>query len=107
MAWGHMKMMISLRGFKNHHPPFSRMLKKSSSFVLASLRPSTYPRGYALGLHSLRPCWMAFLSILRGRSLLVQDVRASDVLACRQSFLQLVRGEARRNELEMRDKRER
>jgi len=41
------------------------MLKKSASFVLASLRSSTYPRGYASGLHSLRPCWMAFLSILR------------------------------------------
>jgi hypothetical protein len=23
------------------------------------------PRGYASGLHSLRPCWTAFLSILR------------------------------------------
>jgi hypothetical protein len=25
------------------------MLKKSASFVLASFRPSTYPRGYAFG----------------------------------------------------------
>jgi type II secretory pathway pseudopilin PulG len=41
------------------------MLKKSSSFVLASFRPSTYPRGYASGLHSLRPCWTAFLSLLQ------------------------------------------
>jgi hypothetical protein len=42
----------------------SRMLKKSASVVLASFRPSTYPRGYASALHSLRPCWTAFLSIL-------------------------------------------
>jgi len=41
-----------------------RMLKKSAGFVLASFRPSTYPRRYASGLHSLRPCWTAFLSIL-------------------------------------------
>jgi len=41
------------------------MLKKSASGVLASFRSSTYPRGYASGLHSLRPCWTAFLSILR------------------------------------------
>jgi len=32
------------------------MLKKSSSFVLASFRSSTYLWGYASGLHSLRPC---------------------------------------------------
>jgi len=56
------------------------MLKKSASFVLASFRSSTYPRGYASSLHSLRPCprngasrrvgvgrvrCLAFLSILR------------------------------------------
>ena len=41
------------------------MLKKSASVVLASFRSSTYPRGYASGLHSLRPCWTAFLSLLR------------------------------------------
>jgi len=36
------------------------MLKKAGSVVLASLRSSTYPRGYASGLHSLRPCWRSF-----------------------------------------------
>ena len=45
------------------------MLKKSASFVLASLRSSTYPRGYASGLHSLRPRWTAILSILRYRGI--------------------------------------
>ena len=45
-------------------PGSSRMLKKPASVVLASFRPSTYPRGYASALHSLRPCWTAFLSIL-------------------------------------------
>jgi hypothetical protein len=61
-----------------------QLLKKSPSFVLAghcrltisaaftnvtrlirrvvNLRPSTYPRGYASALRSLRPCWIAFLS---------------------------------------------
>ena len=44
----------------------SRMLKKSARIVLASFRSSTYPRGYASALHSLRPCWTNFLSILPG-----------------------------------------
>ena len=64
----------------------SKMLKKSASGVLASFRPSTgtrpphhsaartdvvllirrtvRPRGYASALHSQRPCWANFLSIL-------------------------------------------
>jgi len=42
------------------------MLKKSASVVLASFRPSTYPRGYSSALHSLRPCWTNFSSILPG-----------------------------------------
>ena len=50
------------------------MLKKSASGVLASFRPSTYPSGYDSVLHSLRPCWTAFLSILRERSLVVPYV---------------------------------
>ena len=65
----------------------NRMLKKSlfsparprraetrlfPCIVLASFRPSTYPRGYASDLHSLRPCWTNFLSILRGCVLLSQ-----------------------------------
>src|SRR6187399_748649 len=41
------------------------MLKKSASFVLASLRGSTYRTKYASPLRSLRPCWTAFLNILR------------------------------------------
>jgi len=49
-----------------------RMLKKPASSVLASFRSSTYPRGYASGLHSLRPCWTGFLSILQGCGPLAQ-----------------------------------
>jgi protease IV len=45
---------------------YSRRLKKSASVVLASFRSSTYSRGYASALHSLRPCWTAFLSLLLG-----------------------------------------
>ena len=40
------------------------MLKNPASFVLASFRSSTYPRGYASGLRSLRPRWTGFLNIL-------------------------------------------
>jgi hypothetical protein len=42
-----------------------RMLKKASGFVLASFRPSTYPRGYASVPHLLRPCRRTFLTILQ------------------------------------------
>jgi len=52
----------------------SRMLKKSASGVLSSRRGSTYGTQYDSPLRSLRPCWTAFLSILRERSLLVPDV---------------------------------
>ena len=44
----------------------SRLLTKSTSGVLASLRGSTYGRAYDSPLRSLRPCWMAFLNSLRG-----------------------------------------
>jgi hypothetical protein len=42
------------------------MLKKASSFVLASLNASTYRKEYASAFHSLRPRWAAFLNILSG-----------------------------------------
>ncbi len=42
----------------------SRALKKPASFVLASLGPSTYPRGYASGPRLLRPRWTDFLNTL-------------------------------------------
>jgi hypothetical protein len=41
----------------------------AASGVLASFRPSTYPRGYASGLHSLRPCRTAILNILHDSGL--------------------------------------
>jgi general secretion pathway protein J len=58
--------------------PSSKMLKKSASGVLASFRPSTYPRGYASALHSLGPCWTNFLSILQGRLLLLRTCKPFD-----------------------------
>jgi hypothetical protein len=42
------------------------MLKKASSFVLASLKASTYGKEYASASRSLRPRWVAFLNILNG-----------------------------------------
>ena len=43
---------------------FNQNAKQAASTVLTSLRPSTYPRGYASALRSLRPCWTASLTIL-------------------------------------------
>jgi hypothetical protein len=41
LAWWHMMMTISLADFKNHHPPFSRMLKNPpASFSHHSDPPS-------------------------------------------------------------------
>ncbi len=54
------------------------MLKKPASGVLASFRPSTYPRGYASALHSLRPCWTDFLSILRDHPFVISDMLIVD-----------------------------
>jgi hypothetical protein len=67
------------------------MLKKSASFVLASFRPSTYPRGYASALHSLRPCWTAFLSILRKRSSNVPHVGTIEISCTNRVFPQPAR----------------
>src|SRR4249920_3452319 len=61
------------------------MLKKSASSVLASFRSSTYPRGYASALHSLRPCWTVFLSILRECSPVVPHMETLEALACQYS----------------------
>jgi hypothetical protein len=40
------------------------VLKKAASFVLASLKGSTYGEEYASPFRSLRPRWTAFLNIL-------------------------------------------
>jgi len=40
------------------------MLKKSASIILASLEAQR-TEAYASPLRSLRPCWTAFLSILK------------------------------------------
>ena len=82
------------------------MLKKSASIVLASFRSSTgtrpphisaartdvvllirrtvRPGGYASDLHSLRPCWTVFLSILRECSLDMSHSLTIEILACPQ-----------------------
>jgi hypothetical protein len=43
----------------------SRMLNKSFSVVLPSLRAATYGAEYDLALRSLRPCWKVLLNILQ------------------------------------------
>jgi len=62
------------------------MLKQAASFVLASFRPSTYPREYASPLHSLRPCWTACFNILRLIPPVASDVYTSELLARHHSF---------------------
>jgi hypothetical protein len=57
------------------------MLKNSASFVLASLRGSTYGREYASPLRSLRPRWTAFLNILL--SILI-GFRVTPLMYCQQ-----------------------
>jgi hypothetical protein len=57
------------------------MVKTPSSFVLASLRGSTYRTEYASPLRSLRPClWQRRISVRRGGW-----VRREDVLTNLQS----------------------
>jgi hypothetical protein len=41
-------------------------MKTTASCVLTSFRSSTYPRGYASGHHSLRPCWTVVLNSFQG-----------------------------------------
>jgi hypothetical protein len=65
------------RLYRSMHP--SRLLKKSASFVLASLRGSTYSGEYASPLRLLRPCWTAFLNSLR-------TVRGSSATPCTPRF---------------------
>ena len=59
--------MVAIAGlwFNEGTASARRLLIKSASIVLASFRSSRYPRGHASGLHSLRPCWTAFLNSLR------------------------------------------
>jgi hypothetical protein len=45
---------------------FGRTLKKTASFVLASLNASTYWK-YASASRSLQPRWAAILSVLLGK----------------------------------------
>ena len=88
--------------------PLRAETRFSTGSVLASFRPSTgtrpphhsaartdlvllirrtvRPKGYASVLHSLRPCWTAFVSILRECSPIVPHVRTSEVLARSHSF---------------------
>jgi hypothetical protein len=52
---------------RDEDSPSSRVLKKSASGVLASLRGSTYGAEYDSPLRLLRPCWTAILSTLHGQ----------------------------------------
>ena len=63
-----------------------RVLKKSVSGVLASLRGSMYGPKYDSLLHSLRPCCTAFLNTLR--AFLIGSVlsRRLEILGWHNSF---------------------
>jgi len=72
--------------FTHPHFVFCRILKMTpASFSVVRL-PATYPKGTLRSPSSLQPRWDAILSILPGSSLLVQDVRTIEVLACLHSF---------------------
>jgi hypothetical protein len=62
------------------------MLKKSSSFVLTSLKGSTYGTEYASPLRSLRPCQKAFLNILRAALIQPATSNGSAFLASQNSL---------------------
>ena len=64
----------------------SGMLKKSASSVLGSSKSSTYPEGTPPVSTRLRPCWTAFLSILRECSPVVPHMPTIEVLLCRNGF---------------------
>jgi hypothetical protein len=53
-----------------------KLLKTTASGVLASFRSSTYPRGYASGLHSVRPCWTTTLNILVSKRLYRKELKS-------------------------------
>ncbi len=61
--------------------PDSRLLIKSASGVLASLRGSTYGTEYDSPLRLLRPCWTAFLNSLRGHSDFIRNVSCGSIFA--------------------------
>ena len=54
-----------------------RMLKKTIQRRSRIVQTLNVPQGYASALHSLRPCWMVFLSILRRRFVFEQGERPS------------------------------
>ena len=62
------------------------MLKMAASFVLASLRRSTYGKEYASPLRSLRPRWAAFLSILHSVSLWSETCQSVTISKVENSF---------------------
>jgi hypothetical protein len=62
------------------------MLKKSASFVLASSKSSTYPRGYASGFDSPAALLNGLFEHPTGILFYFQNVRTSDIPANTQSF---------------------
>jgi hypothetical protein len=67
-------------------PEFSRMLKKSASFVLDSSKSSTYPRGYASGFDSPAGLLNGLFEHPAGIFFYFQDPRTSDIPANTQNF---------------------
>jgi hypothetical protein len=62
------------------------VLKKTPSYVLASLRGSTYRIEYASPLHSLRPGWTDFLNTLWSRQSFSLRFQAASKAHCLQSI---------------------
>src|SRR5512134_692267 len=75
-----------MRIVRDGFSPLNRMLKKSASCVLASLRGSTYGAEYDSPLRSLRPCWTAILSILCDSSVWPQNSVSATPMRLKKSF---------------------
>jgi len=69
-------VLASFRSSTGTRPPHHSAARTDSVLLI---RRTVRPRGYASGLHSLRPCWTAILSILRNILLLPNTCG----LACR------------------------
>ena len=72
-------VLASFRPSTGTRPPHHSAARTN---LVLLIRCTVRPRGYASGLHSLRPCWTAFLSILWEIPLVVQNLLDLTVQSC-------------------------
>ena len=69
----------------NGDPAASRTRRRAQTWCSLFVAPCA-PKGTPPGLHSLRPCWTIFLSILQERSPLVEHVSTTELLSFQAEF---------------------